>query len=976
MSYTNCPRGSEWRKWDLHVHTPCSYLNNQFGSDFDNYVKQLFTKAVEKQIAVIGITDYFTIEGYKKIKKEYLENEAKLKELFDNNDELIGKIKQILILPNVEFRLNKLVGKNRINFHVIFSNDVSCKDIEENFLGEIKFVYEGNPQNEDEQRSLTINNLGALGNKLKKEHEKFRDKSDIEVGMMNAVVDDKDIIKVLNNKKSIFEGKYLLFVPSDEDLSDISWDSQDHNVRKVIIQKCDGFFASNFKTIKWALGKYYEEKENFIKEFKSFKPCIWGSDSHNYEKMFEPDSKRYTWIKADPTFEGLKQIVYEPEDRVRIQEEKPEQKTDYLVIDAVRFLDNRKNPEFSNKWICLNPNLNSIIGGKSSGKSLLLYHIAKTIDPERIDEINKDKEYRRLEYNFEKDPKFDFEVKWSDGETYRLKDSEKKRVRSITYIPQLYLNRLAEEKKDELNQLVDNILLESSLEYKNFRDEQKKKIYEIKEKISTDINKFYEFSEEIKRKEKEKKDIGDKKAIQSNKEKIEKEIENIRANSKFSKEEQEKYKKLFEERTKIKKKILNLEEIIKILNIAKKEIENYNSSFKEKFNLNIVDRVKEQYPTATDDSLKILSTILNSISEKVMAILKQSLEDKFVIIEEKIKELRKLRKEEESLIDELKQFEDKIKNKKRFVELKKQEEEENNKVKKIIELETEIEKLKERRNNLKNSFLENYTNLFKCYQTIVLKNEKHRSISQQDNLELISDIAIKNEKFEKNFLGKIDKRKSLKNQFGNYFSDKGKYLFEPDKHLDNIKDMVKKIIEKKIELNKGFEEKHVINALLDDYFYIDYDIVKEGDKLVNMSPGKMGIILFQLYLHLSKSKNPILIDQPEDNLDNRTVYAELNDFIRKKKIERQIIIVSHNANLVVSTDSENVIVANQSGQETSKDNKKYRFEYVNGSLEHTFYDESQSGILYKKGIREHVCEILEGGKDAFKKRENKYGFKT
>ena len=64
-------RGSEWRKWDLHVHTPYSYLNNQFGSNFDEYVKQLFLNAILSQIAVIGITDYFSIDGYKKIKQEY-----------------------------------------------------------------------------------------------------------------------------------------------------------------------------------------------------------------------------------------------------------------------------------------------------------------------------------------------------------------------------------------------------------------------------------------------------------------------------------------------------------------------------------------------------------------------------------------------------------------------------------------------------------------------------------------------------------------------------------------------------------------------------------------------------------------------------------------------------------------------------------------------------------------------------------------
>jgi hypothetical protein len=98
----------------------------------------------------------------------------------------------------------------------------------------------------------------------------------------------------------------------------------------------------------------------------------------------------------------------------------------------------------------------------------------------------------------------------------------------------------------------------------------------------------------------------------------------------------------------------------------------------------------------------------------------------------------------------------------------------------------------------------------------------------------------------------------------------------------------------------------------------------------------------------------------------------LNNFIKRKKLDRQIIIVSHNANLVVSTDSEEVIVANQRGENKGGENAKYRFEYVTGALENKFEDATQTGILYKKGIRNHVCEVLEGGEEAFKKREQKY----
>lgn len=90
---------------------------------------------------------------------------------------------------------------------------------------------------------------------------------------------------------------------------------------------------------------------------------------------------------------------------------------------------------------------------------------------------------------------------------------------------------------------------------------------------------------------------------------------------------------------------------------------------------------------------------------------------------------------------------------------------------------------------------------------------------------------------------------------------------------------------------------------------------------------------------------------------------------------RQIILVTHNANLVVSTDAENVIVANQSGQQIGKDNKAYQFEFISGSLENTFINEIMEWI-YKCGTRVHICNILESKKEAFNKRVQKYGLRV
>jgi len=142
-----------------------------------------------------------------------------------------------------------------------------------------------------------------------------------------------------------------------------------------------------------------------------------------------------------------------------------------------------------------------------------------------------------------------------------------------------------------------------------------------------------------------------------------------------------------------------------------------------------------------------------------------------------------------------------------------------------------------------------------------------------------------------------------------------------------------------------------------------------------MSEGKKAFVVLMLLLDFSDKDCPILIDQPEDDLDNRAIYKELVKYLKKKKKERQIIVVTHNPNIVVGADSEQVIVANQNGVDTKNKNGT-KFQYASGSLENTKEtDEKIDIILERQGIKEHVCEILEGGNEAFKQREIKYDLK-
>ena len=379
---SNCPRGSLWRKWDLHTHTPASILNNGFlrladgKPDWESYVAAL----EQTDLAVLGVTDYFTIEGYKKL-REYKSQ---------------GRLSNIsCLLPNVEFRLDKIISSRRdggrprrLNFHVIFSDAVSPEIIEEHFLHDLDFEYEGHPQTAIGTRKLKVSNIRDLGNRLAKEHEAFADSNPLELGASKIVVSMDQILRALQDDR--LKGRYLLVLP--EELSSlIDWNGQDHQVRKVLLQQSDMVFSPNPKTRQWCLGRdpYAAGVDAYIEEFKSLKPCIHGADAHSLEELNRPCAKRsgkhrcaaqptecdmrYLWVKADPTFDGLTQLRWEPDSRVYIGSSPPDVLMPELTIQSVSTV---KLPWLLDSGIEINPGLVAVIGARGSGKTALLDLIA------------------------------------------------------------------------------------------------------------------------------------------------------------------------------------------------------------------------------------------------------------------------------------------------------------------------------------------------------------------------------------------------------------------------------------------------------------------------------------------------------------------------------------------------------------------------------------------------------------------------
>jgi ABC-type cobalamin/Fe3+-siderophores transport system ATPase subunit len=692
-----------------------------------------------------------------------------------------------------------------------------------------------------------------------------------------------------------------------------------------------------------------------------------ATDARCLKDILAPDEEgNFTWIKADPTFNGLKQVTYEPA-RIKIQELLPENKSSYQTIRRVRYLDSSNDKLFSNDWIPLNKDLNTIIGGKSSGKSMLLYHIAKTINPSEV--LSSVKKAKSSTYD-DMD-RVDFEVEWSNGETSKISDSndEATQSKAITYISQLYINQLADrDGKDDLNNLIRKILMQND-EFKAFVERTKKNISALRTQISEKVDRRFDLVEQHIKLTEEAQEIGSLNSVSNEIVIIKTKSEQLRKKSNFTLDDEKAYKKLTRKRWFIQK--------------AKTKLEAFEANF-----IDILSNVEDSKKQWIDDIISDISLKSGfSDSSGVLKQLTKNLDSElikafdFFISNVAIKKtsipkrLREIDKKMGTLIELLVPLEGKIHDKTELDNLNDKLKVEEKKLKQINE------KMKSRdivTNNGKVCRIEiadYYKQLVCLYQEMC---QKVTCYQVDDHIQIEAKLSVNSEKFEV-FSECFNRTGNMQFLLNGLVDKQGKYHFNLNSICEDIEAISKRITHKDApQLRKHATQQEAFKHLYADHFKIDYVVSYKEDDIVKMSPGKRGLVLLSLMLEMTNSTHPILIDQPEDNLDNRTVYSELKDFVRKCKDKRQIIMVTHNANLVVSADAECVIVADQRGQQDDSCNaSEYKFNYFGGSLELS-YDNPNGEIynhLHDMGIRQHVCHILEGGITAFKEREQKYNLR-
>jgi len=734
------------------------------------------------------------------------------------------KLNNIFIFPNIEFRIDKAVnvingdrtGSKRINLHVLFSPEVSIENIEENFLHELDFIYEEDTFNAGEKRKLKIRNLSELGMKRKKEHDPFSSGSDLFIGCMTAVVDADQIKKKLEEKSSIFRGKYLI-VLADEGLSLMHWDSQAHGIRKMLMQMSHCVFSSNPGTRNFCLGKTHPNEEKYIEEFKTFKPCIWGCDSHSLDERFlEPSTANgeinYCWIKSELTWDGLKQILYEPEERIRIQETDPEPQKSIYTIDKISISETEinSNLKFNSTEIFFNPNLVVIIGGRGSGKTALLDIIASCYkEGDKLESLEnsfynrlygKDNVNKNLPINVNLKSISRDEIVTEFGKNRKSFDKS-----DINYITQKHFEDFSSD-YEKLSDYVFKLIFYSFPDEKQDYDSKIECIRSIINKLQKANLSICQLKNEIKNKENVEREIKEKEGEQTDYNNRIKDLEN-------KSEISEDVKKISTDLFDAKNKKQKVERMLCKISSIKSAIDNFNKleDLLNDFNhdLEVDLPSSETFPV---ENIRSLLENINTFSSKNEASFRKMLED----IDKSINHLKAKVQEftnTNKIISDLRQKENSISSELSFLKLKLED---------LDKKELEIKNLENYRGIYFRDIINKYYYLKFFISNILGKFDSGKD-KILDNLSFDAVLFINEDEYFSNINGKINHKRITENDLRSILKENIlNLLYEivsDDDKDDDIKEMqYKTLTDKLYEIGNDLYAKKKTNINYIDFF--------------------------------------------------------------------------------------------------------------------------------------------------------------
>lgn len=949
--------GSRWLRWDPHLHGPGTLRNNQFGDDWDAYLSAL--EKAEPAPVALGITDYFTLRTYKEVLKR--------------RDQ--GALASIpLVFPNIELRLTvETKGRVGINLHLLVCpDDPNHVSLVQEKLGRLTFKYASDviPCSDD--------GLARLGRAHRRDSA-LPESAALSEGANQFKVDLGQLREVYEGDAWLQSNVLVAVAAGNDGLGGLSQDASFHAHREELGRFAHIIFSANPKDRDYWLGKH----PDFHANGQVPKPCLHGCDAHCIEDVLNPAENRRCWLRAEPTFDGLRQALVEPERRVHIGEEPLEGPSESDIIRSFR-LGNAS--WFDNGGIELNDGLVTIIGAKGSGKTALADLIAYAASAEEEDPGPASflAKARDLLDGIE------VELEWADGESKQthvpggMDHFAEPRVR---YLSQQFVERLcspkglAEPLVEEIERVVfsaipdeDRLQCGSFAELREVMLEQPASDREAEEEaIRTATKQIADETVLIKSLRDLRAKAGDAQRARVS---LEKELKAIpvKAGSDKVKAQQaasaavDALKNAIAREERRSKDIGDvIAEVARHARQASSAIEAVKARFADLLSPEVWSLVQIKL---SDDAIPKM-TKLKSEAEARAKRLRESGTAEVADGPKKAKGLAALEAEKKLLVDELGL--DRAKGQRR-AELDKKVREAKKKEEDSKEALAHAENASARRKSANAGRLASYERVF---DALVAEERALEELYGPMSDRIKADPRLQKLSFFVQRVVDLDKwsarGENLMDLRRPPFQRRGAVAEAAREGLvgswqrgapDEVRAAMKKFIEDHAaaaidSLAQGVTPLNFGEWLFStDHIKVRYGIQFEGVEIAHLSPGTRGVVLLTLYLALDEwDGRPLIIDQPEENLDPRSVYADLVPFFRDAARRRQIIMVTHNANLVVNTDSDQVIVAEA---QRNSPNELPTFRYVAGGLE-------------DPTIRDHVCRLLEGGEEAFRKRGQRYG---
>mgnify|MGYP001773360488 CR=1 FL=1 len=899
-------RGAEWVRVDFHLHSPGvntfklpDGINLSSQEDKKRLVKEYVERLRKAEIKIGAITDYNGIrEDWFTAIKEEAEKEG------------------IIIFPGTELDILFSGGKYGLHLIIVF-------DEKEDMEGINTFIHslDKNPQNKlfsEDRTNRPLESRYELEELINEIRERY--KSNCLIIFPHPEQDKNGLFNTFNPSQS---AKYLNLI------------------------KPDGIEYFTEETRKKLLSTN-EINDSILNKIA----ILENSDPKSLDEIGTKkrgDKLRATYLKlSDFTLSALKLALHDPEVRVKLYE-KPKMTFDRITrikINGTTFLKDIELP--------INPELNTFIGGRGVGKSAILESIRYCLDLP----VYQDKEARR---------KFVMDVVGSGGEI----EIEIERFYGDKKFK--YLCRRMVGKEPEITNLDTN------------------------EKISLNIHQVFEDKSPIVIGQKELYYVASDREFQLSL------IDDL-----IGKEVKEKQKEIDEIIKKMKEngeKIIKLKEKIKKIQEYEQELKNVEDEIKIFERLKVVDKLKKW--TEIIDNEERLSKAENSLKntiEQVKTVLIEGKDD----LENQIEFLKKAKPEGKEIIEEtegvLTEFCGFIKDVlegvtqkekdffKRYEEIKDKWqrykagiEQEINKIKKELgekrlkperlenliskkanleamirelkKIEGELEDKKKERGKLKEELKQKRHEVFKIRQKEIEKINKILNGRARIRLEFEKDIRPFEEKLKNIMAGSgirgtvidnIIKKEDLTID-GILLSD---YIERGEEKLQEEFGLTEAMAKRLREFFSQEEKKFELETIYpEDKIIVELKVNEEFKPISELSVGQKATAL--LLLLFAYENRILLLDQPEEDLDNRFIYEDVVKILREFKNKRQIIVATHNANIPVIGDSELIIVLEAEKGERCKIIDK--------------------GSVDKESIKEHIKHIMEGGEEAFKLRAEKYG---